>query len=391
MSLVRVGNGFWIPNLGPDYLRATTATGASGLGSALLDADEEELQFLGRVYLAGGSGSKTFGTSGSKISWLPGIAQTFQATATLRVGVKQSSSWTDASGPPGRATVGAAAFDVYHDLVGGTDTITASTWRNDSMSAGTGFTVTHGDRLAVCFHIDITANAQAVRIARSADPSGAQTPQFPVTTMVTNAGVTFTAQSGPPIIVLTFDDGTIGWIDGSFVVSAPGASEAVGNTNIYGNIVNVPFGCKVDGIAAVVSAVGTTNFDIGLWTDPLGTPLASQTVSIDPQNMSSGSAAIVMIPFPTEITLNRNTDYAYGVMQNSASGITIYTYDVGDTSHLQINGLGAGTYAAKSTAGAAFAAQNSGKRRMAAWLRVSQVEDGVVSDGGGRAAFQLGI
>ena len=98
-----------------------------------------------------------------------------------------------------------------------------------------------------------------------------------------------------------------------------------------------------------------------------------------------------MIPFPTEITLNRNTDYAYGVMQNSASGITIYTYDVGDTSHLQINGLGAGTYAAKSTAGAAFAAQNSGKRRMAAWLRVSQVEDGVVSDGGGRAAFQLGI
>src|SRR4030095_1310880 len=135
------GAGPWIPAMSTGLWGGTSINNLLGNDSCLLDADEEEVQFIGRVTIDGG-GAKTFGTSGSQISWLPGASITFAANSTVRVGIKNS---VDAgNGPPARATIGAAAFNVYDDLVGGTDTITSTTWRNDAMSAGTPFTITDG-------------------------------------------------------------------------------------------------------------------------------------------------------------------------------------------------------------------------------------------------------
>jgi hypothetical protein len=83
-----------------------------------------------------------------------------------------------------------------------------------------------------------------------------------------------------------------------------------------------------------------------------------------------------VMPLASEITLAPGTDYALAVKQNSATGLTVLTHDVDNVAHFQANGLDSTCYAAKSTAGASFSAQNSSKRRSAVFFRVSQIDTG---------------
>ena len=363
--MLSVPGGIWVPTLVENWGN-TTGPATPSQGSTLAN-DQEEYQIFGRVYLAGGSGSKTFGTSGSSISWMAGTSIAFIAVASLRVGVK-STTIDLANGPPARATIGAAAFDVYKDLTGGTDTITSSTWRTDAMSTGTPFTVNHGDLICISLLLSVTSGTQVIKVAGT----GGGQMMFPTNTVVT-AGPTYGTNSVVPNLILTFDDATIGWLDGSFVNSVNG-SESIGNTNLYGNIFRLPFQCKVDAIATAFASAGTTNWDFGLYSDPLGTPAAmtNGVISVDPQAVGNGTRWAAM-PLPAEVTLTANTDYAIAIKQNSATAITTIWYDVSDAAHFQANGLDSTCYAAKSTAGAAFSQQNSGKRRGAYWLRLSQI------------------
>ena len=119
MALVPVGGaGLYMPTL-PNFL---SGTGVRGVLDVVLDAHEEEFQVFANVTIAGG-GTKTFGTAGSRLGWHVGVGPiTFATGATLRVGVKQASKMDlVASASPARATLGAAAFDVATDLVGGVD------------------------------------------------------------------------------------------------------------------------------------------------------------------------------------------------------------------------------------------------------------------------------
>ena len=371
-----VGEGFWMPVL--TRIRDGDITVASS-DSALLDADEEEVQFIGRVHIDGG-GSKTFGTSGSKVDWLPGASITFASGSTLTVGVKKASSISSSAGPAARATIGAAAFDVYKALVGGTDTITSTTWRSDAMASGTPYTVADGDMIAICFHLDTTSGTPSVKV-RSASNNGAFA--GPTSTLVTS-GPTYTSQAFDINVLLTFDDGTLGWIKGGTVIRSvfDAASSNIGNGNINGNVFQVPFSCKVDAIAALVSATG--DFDMQLYSTPLGTPSLIEGISIDANQVSTSSARLYYGQLTTPRTLTINTDYAVGIKQTTATGVTVHQYDVNSAAHFKPNGMGAECYAAISTAGATFSAQNSGKRRYLIWAHVCALDDG--AGGGGLAA-----
>lgn len=389
MALTRIPGGIWAPTFpfGSGGISGNSPFAPSD--SLLMDADQEEVQIIGRVVLAGGTGSKTFGTS-SKVGWLPGASITFGAVATLRVGIKKSATIDDANGPPGRATIGAAAFDVYTDLVGGVTTITSNTWRDDAMAtllSGT-VTVNNGDRVAVSFLLSLTSGTQSIKVRGST--AGATL--FPEALLVTT-GPTYTAQAVFPNIILTFDDGSIGWIDPEFVFDGnPPATTAIGNGVIYGNIMRLPFDCAVDAVMfiPITAAAGAASFDVGFWQTPLATPAAmtNGTVSVVPKNLPSSAARSVMVPLPAEITLSKNTDYALGVKQNSATNVSIQTWDVSNVAHWQANGLDSGTYAATSTAGAAFSQLNSGKRRMAAFARISSID--VTAAGGSGIAHMAG-
>src|SRR5512139_19407 len=106
MTYARINGGMWVPTWPPLTIGMSAIP---SLGTCTVDADEEEVQSIGTVRLPAGSGSKTFGTSGSAVQWIPGSSITFAANAVLRVGAKKASTIDAANGPPARATAGAAA------------------------------------------------------------------------------------------------------------------------------------------------------------------------------------------------------------------------------------------------------------------------------------------
>jgi hypothetical protein len=372
-----VGAGLWLPFMPGGALYANARAASDSL---LLDADQKEAQFIGTVHIVGG-GSKTFGIGGSALDWLPGASITFAANSTLTVGVKKASTIDSANGPAARATIGAAAFDVSKALVGGTDTITSLTWRSDAMASGTPYTVTDGDLLALCFHLATTSGAPSIKVR------GALTNVTvgQATATLVTAGPTYTAQGMLPNAILTFDDGTLGWLEptSAFAV-VDAASGNVGNTNINGNIFQVPYACKIDALAAVVNpSTNAANFDLSLWNTPLGTPSLVEAITFDANvTPTVGNNRLYMKRLTTPRTLTINTDYAIGVRQTTATAVTVPQYDVSVAAHFKPNGMGAECYAAISTAAATFAAQNSGKRRYLVWCRISALDDGVSAGGG---------
>jgi hypothetical protein len=339
-----------------------------------MGTDLDEFQYIGTVTIDGG-GSKTFGTSGSKIGWLPGASVTFNAVSTVTVGVKKAASIDKTTGPPARATVGKAAFDVYKDLVGGTDTVTSTTWREDAMASGTPFTVTDGDEIAICVFLSKTSGTTSMRIRNLAVSTGAG---YPTATLVTASQATFTAQTILSNLLLIFDDGTLGWISPSMIFSViDTASASIGNGNIFGNIFQVPFPCKIDALAATVTPTAGSDFALELYSTPLGTPSLVESIAIDQNATASTALRLFSKRLTTPRTLAINTDYCIGVKQTTATNLTINQRDVSNATYFKPQGMGSECYAATSTGGATFAAINSGKRRYNVWARISALDDGV--------------
>src|SRR5262245_22267032 len=358
----------WVPKMPHGF----THTNQLALSDSLqLDADEEEAQVIGAVMTADGL-PHTFGTAGSAVGWLPGAGIVFGAGATLRVGLKQASRIDLSTGPAGRATIGAAAFDVHKALVGGTDTITTTTWRNDLMASGTPFTVTPGDLVAACVHLDITSGSPLGRVRQATVTSAAL---FPAITLVTS-GPTYTNQAQVNNMLLTFDDGVLGWIEPAAIYSViDAASPTIGSGNIQANIVRFPVAVTVLAMTVAVNpSTNAADFAFDLYSTPLGTPSLVEAMAHDANVLNVvGSARLVTRVFSQGRLLQANTDYAVGVRQTTGTAVSLIQRDVQAAAHFQSTGLGAECYAVNSTGGATFAAVNSGNRRYHIWLLVSPV------------------
>lgn len=346
------GSDLWVPMpyLALDPVQAT-------MGNITLDADEEEVQFIGHIILDGGqeAGSKTFGTS-SKIHWRTSTPITFASGATLRLGVKQASSISTSVGPPPRATIGAAAFDVYQDLVGGTDTISAITDHSTAMDTGS-LSVAHGDLIAICFHLDVSSGTPSVLI-RCALP-GFSTWHFPATTLITS-GPTYTAQQRTPAFILEFDDGSYGWLPLTFC-QASMTSQAVGSAEKHGVLWNRPFPSKIDALRAYVQcAGGTSDFKLAIWSDPFGTPVEEASVSID-GNWVVASNRLVSAALPESVYLKPNTDYVLGVERTGAGGVNLF-YEYQDIAQMWAARFGRATMTYQSASTGAFSEVGSYRR-----------------------------
>jgi hypothetical protein len=373
MALVALGGaGLWMPMQGALWTGPALAT----TDSMLLDATQEEAQYIGSVTIDGG-GSKTFGTSGSKIGWLAGPTITFATGCTLQVGVKQASKIDAAAGPPARATIGTAAFDVSRTLTGGTDTIASTTWREETMNAGTPFTVNDGDQIAVCFLLVVTSGTPSIKVRHT---SASGPPLFGTQTLVTS-GPTYTLVTGIANLALVFDDGTLGWLEPTkiFIGAGDTTSANLGSGNSFANIIQVPMACRIDALAAViVTGTAAANFALELLSTPLGTPAVVDTLAHDANVMGiTGAGRLVIRRLPTPRTLVANTAYAISVKQTTANALTIYYTEVTNAAYFKPIALaGAQCYAANSTAGATFVAVNSTLRRYLVWMRISAVDDG---------------
>lgn len=292
----------------------------NSFSNATMDAAGESNSFIGRIFIEGGSGSKTISAAGGgKIVWATSVSTVFANAGTnIRVGLQDYAAGTG---------VEDGNFDVYADLVGGTDVLASSTVQVVTMESGTK-TLNHGDLVVFVIEMTTRGGADSVTVARGNNSSW-----FPYSAGDTGSGPT--KVSTAPCAHIIFDDGTYGWFPGYM------GCQLVDNTGLNLNanpdevalIFRLPFAAECTEIFAQIGDIASADdFELILYSDPLGTPVAQRTDAFTGFRVgSTGSSADtpVRAPLITPYTLLANTDYAVAVRATTANNIRIKYIDFG--------------------------------------------------------------
>lgn len=367
-------------NLVPFPNRGLWSPGASSSLQTLqtLDAANEGLQFLGYLCIEGRATSKTFSSAGGKIHFMAGATTFANAGTTLRIGVQDVSATT---GTPAR---GDGTFDTYKDMVGGTDTITGSSYNTATMANGTK-TMSHGDLIAISFKLTARGGTDSVIVQGLANEALANWPQV---TTESSAGVFAGAQNSPNAII-EFDDGTLGWIHGTMPVNT-GVTGVTFDVNSTPDEIGIPLRfprpVSVDGVWVFAQFVPSGPTEIILYSDPFGTPVAEKTISYDADMIQAAGNRISHFMFASPATLNPDVDYLVAVRPTTADDAIVNYFGVANANYLKA--MSGGTYSDYATR-----TNNTGAFSRTTTRRFL---GGVLLAGGAdlhvpRATFQLGI
>jgi hypothetical protein len=373
MSQTAIGgiSNLWVPALPEFWWHAGPSTADN-----VMDADTEGTQFIGHCYLEAGTGSKTISSAGGQLIWMPGASAVFaDAGTTIRFGIQDVST-------TGAIMRGDGTFDVYHDMVGGTDTITSTTENTVSMSSGTK-TITHGDLICVAWHMSPRGGADSVRVRCAG--TGTTAINRPGVTGVT-AGPTYSTVSGVPSVIIVFDDGTFGFISGGWQ-SSTGAFFTASAINTgttpdeYAMIFQVAYPFTVDAARAVITTSNQANdFEFVLYSDPEGTPAAIETIVMDSSQLQTTGTRSTEAVFTAARPLTANTKYALAVRATTASSVSVQRHAVSNANHWKGHPMGTACYLGhRINQTGAFTAVAT--ERIMAQVRISHV--GTDSGGGG--------
>ncbi len=351
------------------------STGTPIVTAPVLDAANEAVIMIGQVVTSDG-GSHTIDTSGSSaIGWATN-AVTIGTTTAVSVGIAAVDL---TAGPPARAVAVAdvITLDVAAVFVG--SGITANAWQTSVPTTGTK-TIANGDFVAICIQMTVRAGADVVR------PQGATKTvdsHRPITTIFVGGGYTglsapaapqpvgggYTAANFAPNAIITFADGALGWLQESEISTTintrtwNSGSAAVE----YGQLYEFPFPMKIYGLYGFVDP--DANFDMVLYTDPLGTPVAAKTVAIDLNAVTSATGRRIYVMFDSPVTTTgaSNISTYYRTIANAAYRIA----DIGGTSSMGV-----------ARASGAFAAENSNLDHYYIGLIVGAFDDAAGGGGG---------
>ena len=292
------------------------------VGGIAIDAAGESLTFIGHMSLQGGTGSKTISSSGGIIYWRASAATFANAGSNLRIGIQDV----------GATGLEDGTFDVYADLVGGTDAINITTFNATAMETGTK-TIAHGDLIAISIELTARAGADTISVIRN----NGTAILFPYSTLDVGSGPAKSAVA--PLVTFEFDDGTVGWLDNMFLL--PGSGTGIGtNTTFASNsvpderslIFQLPFSTSISGVLVhLANVTSTDNFEIILYSTPLGTPVAERTVSVDANIIviDNASAIPYQVRFATPFTLAVNTKYAIAIRPTTTNSLSLREYEFG--------------------------------------------------------------
>ena len=356
-------------------------------GSNVTDASGKSIQYIGYVYLEDGVGgsSKTISSAGGKIYWNTSSVVFANAGTTLRVGIQDVSTST-------APAQGDGTFDVYKDLVGGTDTIKGTAPQTTVMASGSK-TLTHGQLIAIAFTMTSRGGTDSVNYRSWSPATTTGNTQMPTT--MTNASGSFVRGAGVPDAVIEFDDGTLGWIMGSYTLTEQ--NSVVYNLNTagadeYGNLIIPRFSMRAAGLFGIANpASSSADFELCLYSDPLGSPTLIEAITIDATQLAnSTSFGAFSIPFATPRILSVGTTYAITFRPTTTTNITSYYHGVGDARFWRLNTLGDDCYAInRINNSGAFSDYNGGTaktRRMWISLIVDRLNDTA-----GNAQYHIGI
>jgi hypothetical protein len=332
------GGGLWGNPL-PDTVLAALA-----FTSILMDANGEKVAFCGHVFSKDRS-SKNI----TKVGLLPGTV-TLNSASVIRVSIQslsQTASFTEPSG-----TILGATGNGYVDE--SATTWTTNTW-HQTAALGETVTVTDGQEIAVVVEYQPFTTGDILNIRGLTQQ---QAWNFPASKLYTTS---WGGQAVTPNVILEFDDGTFGTIEGAFPCSAVAAISAYGSTSNpdeYAMEFQVPFPCKVDAFQLDMGINGaTSNFEVILYDGT--TAMTNGTAAFDGSVMGTNTQRLMCGRFPGQVQLSANTTYRLALKPTTSNSVNFYYFDVANANHLQAHSFGttgcltsrvdAGSWAAATT------------------------------------------
>lgn len=250
-------------------------------------------------------------------------------------------------------------------------------------------TVAHGDRLAVVVEFDGSGRLGADSFPINAY-GGTASLAFMDGCAVGFTGATWTATlASAGGIILLFDDGTFGTLDGGIPASVAGndAFNSGSGAPIIGLQFTVPFTCKTDGAWALMQAAANADFNLKLYSVS-GSALTLMATSASDANAARAAATIFMHDtiFP-EQTLVTGTTYFLALEATTVNNLTLYNYTVNSAAYF--GAIHGGTSWVYNTATGTTLGSSTSTKRPIMGLRVSAVDDGTGS-GGTSSARMIG-
>jgi hypothetical protein len=332
-----------------------------------IDAQDEEVHFIGQLLLPQGVASVEWNTN-TTLGFSLSTTTLANASTTLRMGVQDVDATT---GVPGR---GDGTFDCYADYVGGTDTLTGGTWNTVTMETGTK-TCNAGDLIAICFKLVSRGGSDSIAISCSG--SVGMTPARPL--VVSSIGSGFVGRSVIPPVAINFN-GTWATLAGAIAFKARTNTNftSTSNPNERGSLFKLPFACTVYGaVLRGLFCASSATVDVLVYSDPLGTPAAISglTLTVDGDTLYAGNVGDVILMFHTPTRLAANTLYALILKPNANVNTNICTVTAHNTDLMKLFYGGENwSYCARNGGSGAFTETNTMKQ--VAQLLIGDIETG---------------
>jgi hypothetical protein len=366
MALVSLDGGYVVP-IGPGWNAVQTLPAAL---TSVLDAANEALIFIGHIVTADG-GSHTLDTTGSSsLGWRTGAVTFANGSTVVKVGLAPVDT---ANGPAARASNAAnvISFDVSANFTGGGGGITATAWQTSVPTTGTK-TVANGDFIAFAVQMTAVAGGDVVNATYSSSSTNYQRP-----TVTGYLGGLYGTISGGPVALITFSDGTLGWFYASDVLSTISTRtwNTTGGVDEYGQLYQLPFPCKIYGLYGWIDPDNDSS--VALYSDPLGTPVAERTVTLDLNTVAQSAGRRFSVLFPSPYTVGPDQVIA-AVFKPGAASISAYYKTLASATHRVTDVWGTSGYGVQSAGGgAAFTDSNSSLDHYYIGLLVGAFEHGV--------------
>lgn len=352
-----VGPNAWLSNTTPVAVTAT-----------VLDAANEAIILIGRIETSDGA-SHTIDTTGSSSIQFRTAGVTFaNGSTSLSVGIAAVDT---SNGPTARAVnvADVITFDVKAVLTSAANPPTANAWQTKVPTTGTK-TIANGDLVAVCIQMTARGGADTVSVSTNAITTALNRP---VVTQYT--GASYAAAAAVPNVLITFSDGALGWISfgdvfTSFTTRTWNSGDA---TKEYGQLFSLPFGTKIYGAYGWLAPAA--DCDVVLYSDPLGTPVAEKTVSIDLNVVAVATGRKFAEYFSSPYTYTANTNIGI-VFKPGGTNVSAYLKTLNSATHRVTDPWGTSGYGISRASGA-FANANSSLDHYYIGLIVGAFDDAV--------------
>ena len=350
----------------------------------VLDAVNEAIICIGTL-VTSDQGSHTLNTTGSSsIGWRSSTLTFASGTTVVKIGLAAVDT---AAGPPGRAVNAAdvISFDVSANFTGGGGGITASAYQTSVPTTGTK-TVAHGDKIAIAIQMTARGGTDTVRPQVQDANAGLG---LPIVTSFLAAA--YSLGTTIPNFFITFADGATGWLKGSEIFSTV-AVRTYNNSSSpseFGQLYQFAAPLRIDGIWGAFAIPGDA--DVILYSDPLGTPVAERTISLDLNTVGAAGTRRYKLDFASYYDTTANQTFAVVVKPTTVTNVSVPYKTLGNAAHRAADPGGTTSYGVSRSGGSgAFANANSSLDHYNIGFMLAGVDDGTGGGGGGVATPLFG-